>query len=575
VPLRVRLALLFAAGTVVVLALAGGTFYLQLRSSLRTALDANLRGRADALLTHVTTPSDTDGVSPLTADVLSRGGGTAQVIAPSGTVVTSSADARGTAMITGPLLAAARTAPQTYTWREPGREKLRVQATAIPSADGRARPTNVLVVAAPSTVMDTAEDRVRDIMLIATAPTIVLSGLAAWVLSGAALRPVERMRRQVAAMEVADSGAQLAVPSTRDEIAALASTMNDLLGRLHDARARDRAFVADAGHELRTPLTTLKAEFELALRPGRSAGDLTEAITAAAVETDRLIRLSEALLALASLDAPGRSASAEIQDGRTRHYGSGYDRTAHDRTAHDRTAHDRTADAGTQLTGPSRRQTAQPWPRHARPMPLAELLDGAARAAAAPADAAGVRIIPTVEDDVPVPADPDRLRQAVDNLLANAIRHAPAGGVIEVLGRREIISSGAVLPAPMTDTAAPGSAARPTRETAATGPARATAPAGVRVGHVVDGPAVVVEVRDRGPGFPPEFLPRAFDRFSRADEARARQDGGAGLGLAIVAAIAQAHGGHVTAANRPDGGATVRIILSDTTITDPAPDPEP
>ena len=70
---------------------------------------------------------------------------------------------------------------------------------------------------------------------------------------------------------------------------------------------------------------------------------------------------------------------------------------------------------------------------------------------------------------------------------------------------------------------------------------------------------VELHVTDRGPGFPDAFLERAFDRFSRADEARSR--GGAGLGLSIVSLIAQAHGGDVGAANRPDGGADVWLSV--------------
>jgi two-component system OmpR family sensor kinase len=75
------------------------------------------------------------------------------------------------------------------------------------------------------------------------------------------------------------------------------------------------------------------------------------------------------------------------------------------------------------------------------------------------------------------------------------------------------------------------------------------------------GSSLVIEVRDRGPGFPPDFLPHAFERFRRPDRGRARSEGGAGLGLAIVRAIALAHGGRVAAGNRPGGGATVRLEL--------------
>jgi signal transduction histidine kinase len=72
---------------------------------------------------------------------------------------------------------------------------------------------------------------------------------------------------------------------------------------------------------------------------------------------------------------------------------------------------------------------------------------------------------------------------------------------------------------------------------------------------------ITIEVTDHGAGFPAEFLPHAFERFRRADVARARHGGGSGLGLSIVAAITQAHGGRATVANRPGGGATVALHL--------------
>jgi len=128
---------------------------------------------------------------------------------------------------------------------------------------------------------------------------VLAAGLAAWVLAGAALRPVERMRRQVADITDQDRDVQLAVPGTRDEIARLAVTVNGLLTRLQHALERERGFVADAGHELRTPLAILRAELELAARPGRSREQLASAMVSAVQETDRLARLAEDLLLLA------------------------------------------------------------------------------------------------------------------------------------------------------------------------------------------------------------------------------------------------------------------------------------
>ncbi|MCL9797623.1 histidine kinase dimerization/phospho-acceptor domain-containing protein, partial [Frankia sp. AgKG'84/4] len=284
--------------------------------------------------------------------MLAGGGPIAQVLTADGQVIAASADAGRGALATGSTLATARTRALWAT-AQPHRDgqtedQIRVYAVPVPLAGPAGRTTLIAVVGLTTRPTDRAEDRVRNVMVLASAPLVALSGLAAWLLCGAALRPVERMRREAAAMAAAEDdtlsgpdpyrrpvpvpvpdpvpvpvpvpdpvhrpGAArapgpvppvalaLAVPATRDEIAALARTMNDLLARLHAARARDRAFIADAGHELRTPLTVLKAELELAARPGRRVAELRDAIAGAAEETERLIRLAESLLTLARMD---------------------------------------------------------------------------------------------------------------------------------------------------------------------------------------------------------------------------------------------------------------------------------
>jgi signal transduction histidine kinase len=272
------------------------------------------------------------------------------------------------------------------------------------------------------------------------------------------------MRRQSAGLAGHDDGTHLAVPSTRDEIASLASTLNELLDRQRHALAqerqaleRERGFVADAGHELRTPLATLRAELELAGRPGRDRAELVDAVTSAAGETDRLIRLAEDLLTLARADGS-----------------AGFLRV--------------------------------------RPTDLADVTASAARAASAVGDLRDVDVVLDTPAHLEARVDPDRLRQALDNLLANAVRHSAEHGVVTLTVTRH------------------------------------------------EG-RVVFSVADDGPGFPEEFLPHAFERFRRADTARARSEGGSGLGLAIVETIARAHDGRVRAANRTEGGAVVEIDL--------------
>jgi signal transduction histidine kinase len=160
-------------------------------------------------------------------------------------------------------------------------------------------------------------------------------------------------------------------------------------------------------------------------------------------------------------------------------------------------------------------------PVHPEPLPAAQLLQTVGARAAASAREAGRPLRVVASTDLVLRGDALRLEQALGNLLDNALRH----------GDGPIILS-----------------------------ARA------------DGDWLELEVRDAGPGFPPEFLARAFQRFSRADHARGR--GGAGLGLALVRAIALAHGGDVTASNQPGSGATVRLRLPADVVPAP-PEPHP
>lgn len=130
--------------------------------------------------------------------------------------------------------------------------------------------------------------------------------------------------------------------------------------------------------------------------------------------------------------------------------------------------------------------------------------------------------------------DEVRLRQVIGNLMSNALVHTPDGTPVEVRIRSgrldEILAAGQ--------------------------PGRGSAP-----GSANTTPAVILEVADRGPGLTPDQAERAFERFYRADKARARQAGGSGLGLAIVAALVAAHGGAVQVEPTPGGGATFSIAL--------------
>ena len=440
-PLRMRLSLLFALATAVALTIAGLAFVAQLQVSVDASLDPGLRAQlADV--------ADDLGAG----DPEPAGPGTLiQVVAPDGRVLSSSA---GTAALLTDAQRRQALGGETSFTAQIGADRTRV--LAAPAT--RAGAPVVVAVAARTVVSDVAVERVELALLLGAPVAVLLAGVGAWLLAGAALRPVERMRREAAEISDRDLDRRLGVPATRDEIAALGTTINALLARLQEALHRERGFVADAGHELRTPLAILRAELELAARPGRSREALVDAINEAGAETDRLIRLAEDLLLLARAD------------------------------------------------------NHQPFLRPRR-LSVPDLLHAAARGAATRAAEREVTVAVHVPPILDVAADPDRLRQAVDNLLDNATRHSPRGGVVE-------LSAGVARPGVLT-----------------------------------------IEVDDRGPGFPVDFLPHAFDRFHRAGDARSRDDGGSGLGLSIVRAIVRAHGGKVAATNRAGGGAAVTIEL--------------
>jgi two-component system OmpR family sensor kinase len=232
-----------------------------------------------------------------------------------------------------------------------------------------------------------------------------------------------------------------------------------MLGRLRGAFERERRFVADASHELRTPVAVIKVELEGTLRAGGHDPPVAAALSAAVEECDHLAQLAEDLLVVA------RSREGELA---------------------------------------LRRESID----------VRDLLERVRDRFVDRAGRAGRSVRIDCEQDLRLDADPLRLRQALGNLVDNALRH----------GRGEIVLR---------------SAAR-------------------------DG-LVELTVSDAGEGFAPAFAGRAFERFARADGART--SAGTGLGLAIVKAIAEAHGG--SAQIVPGPGGAVRISLRATSAAGP------
>jgi signal transduction histidine kinase len=443
--IRLRLAAGFAAAAGLLFAIGGWLFAATLSAAQFRAIDSQLTAQLALAASYLPGPAPGAAANPVPGENL------VQVIDAAGQVRGTSHEAGASPLLSAGDLARAR---QTQVWVTRSIDEENARVTGAPLAG---HPGWVAVTAVSLETYDATQSQVTRGLVIGGVLFVAITGVGAYWLARAALSPVERLRRQAAVISDRDDDAVLEVPRTKDEIAALAGTMNDLLSRLQRALERERAFVADASHELRSPLAILRGELELAAKPGRSAAELATAVGSSAEEADRLIRITDSLLLLARGDV-GR-------------------------------------------LGLQRAETD-----------LQDLFGRSVSAAGASLAAAGVNCRIDVAAGVRGRVDPDRIRQAIDNLLGNALRFAPPGSVIVIAARE-------------------------------------------------DGPDLRIEVRDDGPGFPEEFLPHAFERFRRPDAGRSRDGGGAGLGLAIVQAICAAHGGRATARKAPGGGAVVSLWL--------------
>ncbi|MDO0930636.1 HAMP domain-containing sensor histidine kinase [Streptomyces sp. DG2A-72] len=243
--------------------------------------------------------------------------------------------------------------------------------------------------------------------------------------------------------------------TTRDETGILAAAFNDLTERRERLEAQRKAMVSDIAHELRSPLTNIRGWLEVT-RDGVVDPDpaLLAALHEEAVVLQRVI---DDLRDLAD------------------------------------------ADAGTLRL-------------YREPVRCDELLHQVAAAHHVAADAAGVELRTDIDGTPWLDADPVRMRQALGNLVSNALRHTPAGGIVTLAARQ-------------------------------------------------DGDHVVIEVADTGTGITPEELPHVFDRFWRAEKSRSRRTGGSGLGLPIVRHLVAAHGGAAEAVSEPCKGSVFTLRL--------------
>jgi two-component system, OmpR family, sensor kinase len=460
VSLRARLLLVVTALAATGLLIANVATYAALRSFLVDRVDRSLAANSDVLERALERRGfvrsvEMEQLTALTPGVF------VQLRAPDGSVAGSGVDARGESTPALPELpddlpaaAAGGARNLTVAGSDDGAD-FRVRVEALPAGW-------TLVVAAP---LDDVEATLRRLALIAA--LVSLAVVAAIVALGltlvrVGLRPLTRIEDTAAAIAGGDLGRRVEEADTRTEIGRLGLALNTMLGHIERAFAersaseeRLRRFVADASHELRTPLAAVQAYAELFERGARERPeDLERAMAGIQREAERMALLVDDLLLLARLD--------------------------------------------------------QGRPLERRSVDLAELAVEACDAARAVEPSRPLTL--DAAEPLTVAGDPARLRQVVDNLLANVRAHTPPG-----------------------------------------------TPAAVRV--VRRDTQAVVEVEDQGPGLEPEQAARVFERFYRADASRARGAGGSGLGLAIVAAIADAHGGAASVTSEPERGTAFRVVL--------------
>jgi len=276
------------------------------RHQLVANLDTSLRQRATDIESLIT--SDDEVPAELSG---SNGPAFAQLIAPTGEVLASTAN-----MIGRPALFANMPlegdAVQTIDYLPIEVGQFRVLSRPITTPRGPAR----LVVGASLREVSESTSVLATSLLLAIPVAVVALGVVVWLLVGRTLRPVERIRSEVAAIGAAQLDQRVRVPSGNDEISRLAWTMNEMLDRLETSAERQRRFVADASHELRSPLTRMRAELEVERRS--SGPDDTPRIDDSLLEEVLgLQQLVEDLLELARADAGesvGRVEPVDLDD---------------------------------------------------------------------------------------------------------------------------------------------------------------------------------------------------------------------------------------------------------------------
>jgi len=374
-------------------------------------------------------------------------------------------DRSGAAGALPPVAFAAATA-------EPRYESLTVDAHRWRTLTGRTLAGGRSVVLRVSRSEERLRAQLSEILvvLVLGLPLVVaLAGAGGYVLARRALTPIDHLATEARRITADRLHDRLSVPNPHDEIGRLAAVINDTFARLESSFDQLRRFTADASHELRTPLAVIRGIGEMELKDTRTAAEYKDAIGSMLEEVDRLTSLVDTLLRLSHGDAGTIRLSRESVD-------------------------------------------------------VGRLVRDMASSLALLAEERNQQLTVEGGDGVLVTADRLVLREAITNVIDNAIKYSPKASDILVRVRQQ---SG----------------------------------------------RAIVEVVDHGPGIAPEHRERIFDRFFRVDEARTRESGGTGLGLAIAKWAVHVNGGAISVEDAPAGGSVFRIVLP--MATSPVPHQHP
>src|SRR5579883_55423 len=303
--------------------------------------------------------------------------------------------------------------------------------------------------------------RLRELFLaslVILPPVLVFAWLAGYGLARRALSPIEIMARQAQNITPEKLHARLPVDDKDDELGQLAKVFNETLARLEQAFEQLRRFTSDASHELRTPLAMIRSVGEVGLQKDGSRADYRDIIGSMLEEVNRLTSLVDNLLTISRAD------SGRLQ-------------------------------------------------LHRTSVSVMELVREAAGLFEILTEEKSLHLCIEGEEKLQVEGDPIFLRQALVNMVHNAVKYSPPGETIFLRVRAR------------------------------------------------DRGRVAIEIQDQGPGIPPEDQSKVFDRFYRVDKARWRESGGAGLGLAIAKWAVEAHGGVIILESEVNRGCVFRVAL--------------